>query len=331
MSYTLIDLPIIFYLIGGLFWLIALLSWRDKSNPKSMTTGLFWFLLGIGFLLGDVMLTYLGKSLTHQILGAIVFVLALLAGLNLLGAGQNNAQQQQVQLAFKHQQAQRLQNRLFLPAIAIPVLTVAFSLSGSFLHWDQLYLLDPKNLTLSSLALACALSLAYACRTTTSHPWQAIKCARSLVDALGWALCLPLMLAMLGGVFVAAKTGDAIQQLVVLAMDPNNRTALIIVYCVGMALMTMIMGNAFAAFPIMSAGIALPFLIQQHHANPAPLVALGMLSGYCGTLMTPMAANFNIVPAALLELKDKYQLIRTQIPTALAVLCCNIILMIFLV
>lgn len=30
-----------------------------------------------------------------------------------------------------------------------------------------------------------------------------------------------------------------------------------------------------------------------------------MLSGFCGTLMTPMAANFNIVPAALLELSDR--------------------------
>ncbi len=98
-----------------------------------------------------------------------------------------------------------------------------------------------------------------------------------------------------------------------------------------MALFTMIMGNAFAAFPVMAAGIALPFLIQQHHANPAPLVAMGMLSGYCGTLMTPMAANFNIVPAALLELKDKYQVIKYQVPTAIAVLICNIGLMYFIV
>ena len=76
----------------------------------------------------------------------------------------------------------------------------------------------------------------------------------------------------------------------------------------------MIMGNAFAAFPVLSAGIALPFLINVHHVNPAPLLAFGMYAGYCGTLMTPMAANFNIVPAALLELKDKYQVIKIQNP-----------------
>ena len=55
-------------------------------------------------------------------------------------------------------------------------------------------------------------------------------------------------------------------------------------------------------------------------ANPAVMAAIGMFSGYCGTLMTPMAANFNIVPAALLELEDKNAVIRAQVPTALAIL-----------
>jgi uncharacterized membrane protein len=32
--------------------------------------------------------------------------------------------------------------------------------------------------------------------------------------------------------------------------------------------------------------------------------------------MTPMAANFNLVPAALLELRDEYGVIRRQIGTA---------------
>ena len=102
---------------------------------------------------------------------------------------------------------------------------------------------------------------------------------------------------------------------------------LVALYCVGMALFTMVMGNAFAAFPVMTAGVALPFLIQGHDANPAALVAIGMYSGYCGTLMTPMAANFNIVPAALLDLEDKYQVIKVQIPTALTLLLINILLM----
>ena len=39
-----------------------------------------------------------------------------------------------------------------------------------------------------------------------------------------------------------------------------------------------------------------------------------MLSGYCGTLMTPMAAELHLVPAALLELKDPDGVIRVQAP-----------------
>ena len=73
-----------------------------------------------------------------------------------------------------------------------------------------------------------------------------------------------------------------------------------------MALFTMIMGNGFAAFPVMTGGVGVPVLVGIYDANPAVMAAIGMFSGYCGTLMTPMAANYNMVPVALLELPDKY-------------------------
>ena len=47
--------------------------------------------------------------------------------------------------------------------------------------------------------------------------------------------------------------------------------------------------------------------------------------------MTPMAANFNIVPAALLDLPDRNAVIKAQIPTAIPLLIGNILLMYFLV
>ncbi|MFX5610707.1 DUF979 family protein, partial [Acinetobacter baumannii] len=96
---------------------------------------------------------------------------------------------------------------------------------------------------------------------TRGTPLQAVRQSRRLVDSIGWAAILPLMLAMLGGVFVAAKTGTSVQQVVSLFVNPDNRFLVVVIYCVGMALFTMVMGNAFAAFPVMSAGIALPFLI----------------------------------------------------------------------
>jgi uncharacterized membrane protein len=89
----------------------------------------------------------------------------------------------------------------------------------------------------------------------------------------------------------------------------------------------MIMGNAFAAFAVVTGGIGLPFIVQQHGGNPAIMAAIGMLTGYCGTLVTPMAANFNIVPALLLELTDRYAVIKAQAPVAVVIFIANLLLM----
>ena len=104
----------------------------------------------------------------------------------------------------------------------------------------------------------------------------------------------------------------------------------VLVYGIGMAAFTMVMGNAFAAFPVMLAGIGMPLLIRQFHGDPAVVAAIGMLAGFCGTLMTPMAANFNLVPAALLDLKDQGAVIKAQVPTAIPLLGVNILLLYFL-
>src|SRR5262249_44492539 len=111
----------------------------------------------------------------------------------------------------------------------------------------------------------------------------------------------------------------------------NTPTIAVVTYCFGMALFTIIMGNAFAAFPVMTAAVGLPIVVHQFGGNPTAVCAIGMLAGFCGTLMTPMAANFNVVPANLLELPDRNAalngVIRAQIPTALVLLVANIALM----
>ena len=93
-----------------------------------------------------------------------------------------------------------------------------------------------------------------------------------------------------------------------------------------MAVFTMIMGNAFAAFAVITAGIGVPFVINLG-ANPALVGALGLTAGYCGTLMTPMAANFNIVPASILEMENKNSVIFVQAPIAIVMLIIHIIIM----
>ncbi|KZN39773.1 membrane protein [Pseudoalteromonas luteoviolacea CPMOR-2] len=313
----------IYLLIGFVVLFLVVKTLQDKKHPKRLTTALFWMLFGNVFLFGDLSIALLGETITYQWVGISVLLIAALAGLGLVSMGTYNMPNDEE--LEKH--AQSIGNKLFVPAVLIPIITVVCTLFLGGLNFGGIFLLDQNHLTLASLTLACGGALLVAWKFTSGSPFMALSESRRLVDSIGWAAILPQMLAMLGGVFIVANTGTAIQDIVTLFISPDNRFMLVVLYCVGMALFTMIMGNAFAAFPVMTAGIAVPFLIQGHGASPAPLVAIGMYSGYCGTLMTPMAANFNIVPAALLDLKDKYQVIKVQIPTAIALLIINIFLM----
>ena len=90
---------------------------------------------------------------------------------------------------------------------------------------------------------------------------------------------------------------------------------------------TAIMGNAFAAITVMTVGIGVPFVFSLG-ADPALVGMVALTCGVCGTLLTPMAANFNIVPVAMLEMKDKYGVIKNQLPIALFMLIFQIVYMI---
>lgn len=214
--------------------------------------------------------------------------------------------------------------RLFLPALALPVVTLAGTLlmpKGRIGGWA---LVDPKQVTLAALAAGAAVALALALLRTRPPRGTTAAEARRLVDGIGWPLILPQMLAALGAIFAVAGVGKVVAGGVLGLVALDTPFAATLVYCLGMALFTIVIGNAFAAFPIMTLGIGVPILIHQLHGDPAAVAALGMLSGFCGTLLTPMAANFNIVPVAALELRDRFAVIRVQAPTALLLLVFNI-------
>lgn len=314
-----ITLTFVYWLLGAYLASLAWRGWRDLGNTRRHTTALFWGLLAL--------LLFVAEHLPAKLVGAIVVVLALLAGLGGLRMGRYA----QSDAGEKHAEARRLGNRLFWPALLIPAMTLVGALGLKHVTIGSTPLLDPANVTLVSLAIACVVALAAACRLTRQTPWSAVEQSRRLVDAIGWAALLPLLLATLGSVFEAAGVGQAVSGVVRSVIPVDNAFVVVAAYALGMAVFTIIMGNAFAAFPVMTAGIALPLLVQQHGAEPASLAAIGMLSGYCGTLMTPMAANYNLVPAALLELKDPYGVIRAQWPTGAVLLSCNVLLMYFVV
>ncbi|WP_313619039.1 DUF979 domain-containing protein, partial [Pantoea septica] len=234
----------------------------------------------------------------------------------------------------KQLSARRLGNRLFLPALAIPVVTVIGVLAFNHIPGLQEAVFGAGNhstlVTLFSMMIGCLLGWLIALKMTHEKPVQSMQETRRLLDAIGWAFILPQILATLGLLFTSAGVGSAISHLTENYLAVDNRFVAVTVYAVGMALLTMVMGNAFAAFPIITAGVGIPILVLQHHGDPAVMAAIGMFSGYCGTLMTPMAANFNIVPAALLELPDRNAVIKAQVPTGVLLLIVNVFLLYFL-
>ena len=313
-----ITLQWIYWLTGTYLAAIAWRGWRDRGNPRRLATGGFWALLSLSFLAGE--------RLPPVLMGLVVVALALIAGLGGVRLGRYAESSD----AEKATEARRLGNRLFGPALLIPGVTLVGALGLRHVEVGGRPLLDPQHTTLVALGLACVVATLAACRLTRQSPWSAVEQSRRLIDAIGWAALLPLLLATLGSVFAAAGVGDAVAALVGAVIPVEQRFVVVLAYALGMALFTIIMGNAFAAFPVMTAGIALPLLVGVHGAEPASLAAIGMLSGYCGTLMTPMAANFNLVPVALLELDDPYAVIRAQLPTGVVLLAANVLLMYFI-
>lgn len=321
----------LYWLAGVVLLVVAVMSWRDKSNPRRLTTGLFWGLYGLLFLLGDWTYQWMDDKRSVNIaVGVAVVALALIAGFGGVRLGSYHQRTQQERTAS----ATRLGNRLFYPALAIPVVTVIGVLLFNNLPSWQVRVFGPGNhatlITLFSMTAGTLIGLMMAIRMTRENVAQPLQEARRLLDSVGWAFILPQILAVLGLLFTSAGVGSSIAWLTGHYLAVDSRFVAVAVYTIGMALLTMIMGNAFAAFPIVTAGIGIPILVLQHGGNPAVMAAIGMFSGYCGTLMTPMAANFNIVPAALLELPDKNAVIKAQIPTGVLLLIVNVFLLYFL-
>ncbi|MBU7579081.1 MAG: DUF979 family protein, partial [Porphyrobacter sp.] len=187
-------------------------------------------------------------------------------------------------------------------------------------------LFEARRETLILFGIGVLAALAGACVWLRPPVIAPAEEGRRLIDSIGWAAILPQMLAALGAVFAAAGVGEIIGGLAGGIIPEGSVFLTVVVFAAGMAGFTMIMGNAFAAFPVMAAAIGIPLLIGQYGGNPAVIGAVGMLAGFCGTLLTPMAANFNIVPAALLELKDQNAVIRQQIGTAVPLWACNVLI-----
>ena len=294
------------YLLCGIYLvLFGVLSFGDSKNLKRFGTGLFWLVYGITFLGGS--------ALGNENAGWMVILMAVIVAAKQMGHGDYHETSKEE----KNAAAQQLGNRLLIPVLAVGVITLILAATT-------------KLGALVSFGIASIVAIVIALAITRGAPLQTFHEGRRLIDAIGWAAILSQLLAALGSLFAKAGIGKIVSDIVASAIPTDSALAVVIAYCLGMAVFTIIMGNAFAAFAVITSGIGIPLVIVAHGANPLIVAPIAMLAGYCGTLMTPMAANFNIVPAALLEMQSKYGVIRAQIPLAISLLAANILLMYFL-
>jgi uncharacterized membrane protein len=313
-----ITLQWLFALTGLMFAAFAILSAGDRSHSKRFGNAAFWGLMAVSLLAGDLLGDF-GN-------GLLVLGLAALAGFGLIGRSAPPTTSE----AERQGWSERLGNRLFLPALIIPATALFGTLLYNYTPLGSLGLFEAKRETYVLLGIGVLLALAAIFVWLRPPALAPLQEGRRLIDAIGWAAVLPQMLAALGVLFAAAGVGEVIGGMTRAVIPDGSVFLTVLVFGLGMALFTMIMGNAFAAFPVMAAAIGVPLLIKGYGGDPAVIGAIGMLAGFCGTLMTPMAANFNLVPAALLELKDKNGVIKAQIGTALPLLVANILLIYFL-
>lgn len=312
----------IYWLAGAFFLATGVQIALDRSHAQRWMNCAFWSLLGLSFFYGSFV-----SVLPLWPLGAAVIAMALIAGSGLTSPGTVSTTTE----AEREASARSKGNLLFAPALTIPIVTIAFALGVSKVAIGDVPLLAKGQATLIGLGVAVIAALIVGVvLLKPKQPVVALREGRRLLESVGWAVLLPQMLTVLGGLFTQAGVGTDVGAIAQHIVPEQSRMFAVIVYALGMASFTIVMGNAFAAFPIMTAAVGWPVLVERFGAHPAPLFAIGMLAGYCGTLCTPMAANFNLVPPALLEMKDRYLQIKVQIPTAIALFIVNVALMLSL-
>src|SRR5450432_2527922 len=134
-----IGLGIVYVFAGLVFATIAVLSVRDPTNPKRWANAAFWGLFALSFLLGDRFSDF-GN-------GMLVLAMVLVAGTVGIGLGRMPTTSPEERLVL----SRKFGNRLFVPALAIPTVTLAGSFTLKNFSIGGTPLFDPAQVTLISL------------------------------------------------------------------------------------------------------------------------------------------------------------------------------------
>ena len=305
-SFNAIGLNVVWVIIGLITIYAGIKNLLDKENPSRVGTAVFWCSFGIvcGF----------GSWLPAKVSGVLVLIMCLPPIFKKVKIGKtDNPTKEHTEQQFK-----KIGMKIFVPAFSVAVCSLFFALFSNM-----------SSMVAITVGVIVAMVLLMAFDAKQNKPAVFLNDSERFLGITGPLSMLPQLLGCLGGVFTAAGVGDVIAQLVEKIVPKGNVNIGIIVYAIGMVLFTMIMGNAFAAITVMTVGIGAPFVLA-YGANPVVIGMLALTCGYCGTLLTPMAANFNILPVAILNMKDRWGAIKNQVLVAIFMLVFQICYMIVL-
>ena len=305
-SFNAIGLNVVWVIIGLITIYAGIKNLLDKENPSRVGTAVFWCSFGIvcGF----------GSWLPAKVSGVLVLIMCLPPIFKKVKIGKtDNPTKEHTEQQFK-----KIGMKIFVPAFSVAVCSLFFALFSNM-----------SSMVAITVGVIVAMILLMAFDAKQNKPAVFLNDSERFLGITGPLSMLPQLLGCLGGVFTAAGVGDVIAQLVEKIVPKGNVNIGIIVYAIGMVLFTMIMGNAFAAITVMTVGIGAPFVLA-YGANPEVIGMLALTCGYCGTLLTPMAANFNILPVAILNMKDRWGAIKNQVLVAIFMLVFQICYMIVL-
>lgn len=293
-------LEIIYIIIGLVTIYTGVKNAMDNENPSKVGTAVFWCALGI--------VLAFGRWIPDIANGVLIIIMTIPAILKKVKIGKQDVPD----TAYTKKKFEKIGMKIFIPALSIGIFAILFAI------------LAPKLGALVGVGVGVLVAIVILMVFSKENtPIVFLKDSERLMSTVGPLSMLPMLLASLGAIFTAAGVGNVIADMVGVIIPKGNVTVGIIVYAIGMMLFTMIMGNAFAAITVMTVGIGGPFVLA-FGANPVVIGMLALTCGYCGTLCTPMAANFNIVPVAMLDMKDRFGVIKNQVAIALILLVFQI-------
>ena len=148
-------------------------------------------------------------------------------------------------------------------------------------------------------------------RITKSKITTPVQEGSRLLQAVGWAVILPQMLATWRYIREVRRWTSCFR------LSRTSATDRVSVRCrYGVLFRHDAIysrnGKCIRAFAVITGGIGLPLIVQMHGGNPAIMAKTRYVCWILRNVAYSNGANFNIVPAMLLELKDKMRLLKRK-------------------